>query len=69
MATYTTIQGDVWDAVAFKVYGDVKYTGLLMQANFKLLDIFIFSAGTVLTVPVIPEEGDEADAPVWRRAS
>lgn len=25
MSTYTTIQGDVWDAIAYKVYGDSKY--------------------------------------------
>ena len=33
-STYTTKQGDAWDAIAFHVYGDVKYTGFLMQANF-----------------------------------
>ncbi len=27
-STYTTKQGDAWDAIAFRVYGDVKYTGL-----------------------------------------
>ena len=26
-STYTTKQGDAWDAIAFHVYGDVKYTG------------------------------------------
>ena len=36
--TYTTKQGDAWDAIAFRVYGDVKYTGFLMQANFPHLD-------------------------------
>ena len=34
--TYTTKQGDAWDAIAFQVYGDVIYTGFLMQANFQI---------------------------------
>ena len=28
--TYTTRQGDQWDAIAKKVYGDEKYAGYLM---------------------------------------
>ena len=49
--TYTTKQGDAWDAIAFRVYGDVKYTGFLMQANFPHLDTFVFDAGVVLQTP------------------
>ena len=29
--TYTTKQGDTWDLIAFRVYGDVKYTGWLIK--------------------------------------
>lgn len=64
--TYTTIQGDAWDAIAYKVYGDVKYTGWLMRNNLPLLDIFVFSAGTVLQTPTVPEDGGNADMPDWR---
>lgn len=67
--TYTTEQGDTWDAVAFKVYGDTKYTGWLMQNNFPLLDIFVFSAGTVLQTPDASEDENTADAPIWREAT
>ena len=38
--TYTTQQGDAWDAIAHKVYGSETYTGWLMQNNLPLLDIF-----------------------------
>ncbi len=31
--TYTTRQGDQWDAIAKKVYGDEKYAGYLMEQN------------------------------------
>jgi phage tail protein X len=64
--TYTTIQGDAWDAIAYKVYGDVKYTGWLMQHNLPLLDTFVFGAGTVLQTPSVPEDSAPADAPIWR---
>ena len=65
MKTYTTIQGDMWDSIAYKLYGNEKYMGLLMQNNMELLDIFIFGAGTVLNVPELESE-KEADLPSWR---
>ncbi len=65
-ATYTTEQGDTWDAIAYKVYGDARHTGWLMQANLPLLDIFTFRAGTLLQTPPVPEEGNTAEAPIWR---
>lgn len=64
--TYTTKQGDAWDLIAFRVYGDVKYTGWLMQNNFPHLDIFVFDAGVVLQTPELPESEQLAGAPVWR---
>ena len=30
-STYTTKQGDVWDKIAYEVYGDEEYTGWLME--------------------------------------
>ena len=33
-STYTTKQGDVWDKIAYEVYGDEEYTGWLMENNF-----------------------------------
>lgn len=65
-STYTTKQGDAWDAIAFQVYGDVKYTGFLMQANFPHLDTFVFDAGVVLQIPDLPEDDNLANVPIWR---
>lgn len=64
--TYTTIQGDAWDAIAYKVYGDESYTGWLMQHNLSLLDTFVFGAGVVLNTPDLPEGDTSTDAPIWR---
>lgn len=63
--TYTTIQGETWDEIARKVYGDEKYAALLMADNYPLLDILVFPAGTVLSTPVQPEYTEE-EMPPWR---
>lgn len=64
-SAYTTKQGDTWDLMAYDLYGDEKYMRYLMEANFPLLDILVFSSGTVIHVPDLPEEADE-DLPFWR---
>lgn len=66
MATkYTTVQGDTWDLISYKVYGSEKYIGNLMQANFALLDYTVFPSGVKVIVPALPiEETDES--PEWR---
>lgn len=64
-STYTTVQGDTWDLIAYKLYGEEKYMKYLIEANWTLLDVLIFSSGTVLIVPDLPEEVDE-DRPFWR---
>ena len=51
--TYTTIQGDMWDGIAYKQLGDVKYTDLLMNANTQYRKVYIFSAGVELVIPDI----------------
>lgn len=64
---YTTHQGECWDEAAKAVYGNEKYIGYLMQNNMPLLDIAVFSAGTILNTPPLPKE--EKNLPPWRRAS
>ena len=63
--TYTTIQGETWDNKALKVYGEERHADYLMQNNFEYLDVLVFSAGTVLKTPALPEELD-GDLPPWR---
>lgn len=49
--TYTTIQGDTWDLIAYKLYGSEKYMKNLIEANWPLLEVLVFSSGTVINVP------------------
>lgn len=63
--TYTTKQGDTWDAIAYAQYGDTKYTGQLMAANFTHLDVCVFDAGVALSVPELTTETTDS-LPLWR---
>lgn len=66
--TYTTVAGDMWDSIAFRVLGSTAHTGKLMWANRKYLDIYEFPAGIVLDVPEIAASSSE-NLPPWKRGS
>lgn len=63
---YTTIQGDTWDIIALKVYGDEKHMGQLLKANPKLISIIFFSSGVEVICPDIDTE-DIQNLPPWKR--
>lgn len=69
MDTYTTIQGDTWDMIAHKCYGDAKKAHHLMQArqNIRLLDYQVFPTGITVVVPVLQDDDYEDDVPDWRK--
>ncbi len=67
--TYTTVQGDMWDSIAFKMYGDTKFKDILLEANTEYRWIYIFSAGIVLEVPEVETRITVDDLPPWKRAS
>lgn len=64
--TYTTIQGDMWDMIAKRIYGDEAALNVLLGVNQCYADVVVFPAGVELDVP-------EYTAPVtsmlppWRR--
>lgn len=66
MSIYTTVQGDTWDLISYKVYGSSKYIGLLMENNYDLLDTFIFGYGIEIIVPELTDEAT-GDLPEWRK--
>lgn len=67
MSTYTTKSGDIWDLIAYEQLGDCKYVSLLMEVNPQHLDVGVFSAGVVLTLPEITDENKVKNLPPWRR--
>ena len=67
--TYTTQQGDMWDSISHKLYGDVKFTDVLINANPEFRYVYIFSEGVVLSVPDVEERITADELPPWKRAS
>lgn len=63
--TYTTSQGDTWDAIAYNVYGAENQMGYLMQNNPRYVDYTIFPSGIVLNTPALKDEAN-IDVPDWR---
>lgn len=55
MATYTTMSGDMWDDIAFRILGDQMRVSELFRLNSDKLDYFIFPEGIQLRIP------DQAD--------
>ena len=69
MNTVTTVQGDTWDTIAWRVYGSVLRTQELMEAreNIRLLDIEVFPAGVVVACPEVETPSAADNLPPWRR--
>ena len=65
MTTYRTVQGDMWDSIAYRVMGSVKYTDLLILANRQHINTFVFPAGVELAVPDIDEPTYD-NLPPWK---
>ena len=66
MKTYTTVQGDMLDSIAFSQLGDVAHTDKLMNANLRYREYYTFPAGIVLTLPEIPERTSDT-LPPWKQ--
>lgn len=53
MRNYTTIQGDMWDGIARKVYGHERHMNVLLGANPEYRDIWVFPSDIVLKCPEV----------------
>lgn len=66
MTSYRTIQGDTWDGVAYKLYGDETSMSALLASNTAHVETVVFGAGVVLAVPEINQEA-ASELPPWKR--
>lgn len=64
--TYITSQGDMWDGIAYKLYGTEAGMNALLEANQERADIAVFPSGVVLAVPDYTPPAAE-NLPPWRR--
>jgi len=67
---YVTKQGDRWDTIAFKAYGDATLVNGIIEANTSIVISPILEVGTRIIVPIL-EQGDiQIDSellPPWKR--
>lgn len=66
MKSYTTMQGDMWDTIAWKTMGSTEQVGELMKQNRAYLDYYTFPAGIVLSIPEIATE-QSSTLPPWKQ--
>lgn len=64
--TYTTVQGDMWDSIAYKVYGKEHSMDALLKANEAYKDVAVFPQGIKITCPDV-NAGTSDVLPPWRR--
>lgn len=67
MRTYTTVQGDMWDSIAYSQMGDAKYADRLMRANTEYRQTYIFTSGIKLNIPDINNMVSSDDLPPWKK--
>lgn len=66
--TYTTVQGDMWDGIAYSKMGSVAYTDKLMRANQEYAGYYILPAGITLTLPDVDTTADDISVlPPWKK--
>lgn len=67
MSTLRTIQGDTWDWLAKKAYGNELLMNVLIAANPEHRMTSIFPAGVEITVPDV-ETTARSSPPPWRQS-
>ena len=64
--TYTTVQGDTWDFIAYKALGSELYMDQLIDANAAHRNTAIFDGGVILALPSISAPISDK-LPPWKR--
>ncbi|WP_243128383.1 tail protein X [Clostridium chromiireducens] len=64
--TYTTVQGDTFDMLSYRAYGDEFKAHYIIQANPNYANVLVFSQGIELTIPIISKEA-ASTLPPWKR--
>jgi len=65
--TYLTVEGDTWDAIAYRYYGNAWRYPPLIAANPNVPITPVLPAGIKLTIPVLPREPETQTLPPWLR--
>lgn len=62
-----TLEGDRWDLIAYRAYGDVAKQDLIIAANPELAITPMLPAGVTVRVPVLAETTSQIQTlPPWK---
>ena len=67
---YIAKQGDRWDTIAFKAYGDASLVNGIIEANPKIVISPTIAEGTRVVVPILEQGEIQIDSellPPWKR--
>lgn len=66
MNTYLTTQGDTWDSIAYRLWGEERLMDTLLACNPDHADVLIFPAGIHLTLPsALATRTKKTELPPW----
>jgi phage tail protein X len=65
---YRTVEGDRWDTVSYKAYGDASKGNLILDANPFVKADAVLPGGLRLLIPVLEDEPQRtSNLPPWKR--
>lgn len=66
--TYTSLEGDRWDLIAYRFYGDIDQMTRIIEANPNMTLSEVLPTGTKLYIPIIAGlPPNNKDLPYWMR--
>ena len=67
MTRYKPNKGEMWDNIAYTLYGDEKKATDLIAVNPRLADLIVFTGKEEITIPDTIESIDDSTLAPWRR--
>lgn len=67
---YIVKEGDRWDTIAFKAYGDASLVNGIIEANVATVISPVLVAGSRLIIPILEQSEIQIDSellPPWKR--
>ena len=65
--TQIALQGDTFDSLAYRLYGEERMSHYLREYNRGYSDVVMFDGGEELIVPLLTKTESTDTLPPWRR--
>lgn len=64
---HVTAEGDTWDRLAYRYYGNARRYPAIIEANPHVPITAALQAGITLAIPLLSPENTLEDLPPWKR--